>query len=114
MRVSLLAPSAYRKLLCQRMRELPQPFGATAMDVRHDIEAFFYSPVEGIDLVRLNQLYDQLEQRGRDLLAREQAGYARVSVSRGAQMRYVGQSYEVETPVPAHQLSAIEMPQVVQ
>jgi len=89
-------------------------FGATAMDVRHDIEAFFYSPVEGIDLARLNQLYDQLEQRGRDLLAREQIGHARVSVSRSAQMRYVGQSYEVETPVPTNRLSATQMPQIVQ
>jgi N-methylhydantoinase A len=89
-------------------------FGATAMDIRHDIEAFFYSPVEGVDLVRLNQLYGQLEQRGKDLLTLEQSGHARVSVSRGAQMRYVGQSYEVETSVPTGRLTANELPHVVQ
>jgi N-methylhydantoinase A len=89
-------------------------FGATAMDVRHDIEAFFYAPVDGIDLVRLNQLYEQIEQRGKGLLAQEKSTQGQVSVSRSAQMRYIGQSYEVETPVPMGKLSIREMPQVVE
>ena len=75
-------------------------FGATAMDIRHDLETFFYSPVAGVDLARLNLLYDRLEEQGRALLAREALAWERVSVSRSAQMRYIGQSYEVETPVP--------------
>ena len=89
-------------------------FGATAMDIRHDLETFFYSPVAGVDLVRLNQLYERLEEQGRALLAREALAWGRVSVSRSAQMRYIGQSYEVETPVPLGQLSAAALPQIVQ
>jgi N-methylhydantoinase A len=89
-------------------------FGATAMDLRHDLETFLYSPVEGVDLVRLNQLYDRLEEQGRALLAQEALTHDRVSVSRGAQMRYIGQSYEVETPVPAERLTAATLPQIVQ
>ena len=89
-------------------------FGATAMDIRHDLETFFYSPVAGVDLVRLNQLYERLEEQGRALLAREALAWERVSVSRSAQMRYIGQSYEVETPVPHGQLSAASLPQIVQ
>jgi N-methylhydantoinase A len=89
-------------------------FGATAMDVRHDLEAFFYAPVEGTDLGRLNSLYAQLEEQGRQLLAQEATPQGQVSVSRGAQMRYVGQSYEVETPVPDGQLMAASLPQIVQ
>jgi N-methylhydantoinase A len=89
-------------------------FGATAMDVRHDLEAFFYAPVEGTDLKRLNSLYAQLEEQGRQLLAQEATPQGQVSVTRGAQMRYVGQSYEVETPVPHGQLTVVSLPQIVQ
>ena len=89
-------------------------FGATAMDIRHDLETFFYSPVAGVDLVRLNQLYERLEEQGRALLAREALAWGRVSVSRSAQMRYIGQSYEVETSVPHGPLSAAALPQIVQ
>jgi len=89
-------------------------FGATAMDIRHDLETFFYSPVAGVDLARLNLLYDRLEEQGRALLAREALAWERVSVSRSAQMRYIGQSYEVETPVPLGPLSAVSLPQIVQ
>lgn len=89
-------------------------FGATAMDIRHDLETFFYSPVEGVDLARLNQLYEGLEERGRVLLAQEALTQDRVSVSHGAQMRYIGQSYEVETPVPIGRLTAASLPQIVQ
>ncbi len=89
-------------------------FGATAMDVRHDLEAFFYAPVEGTDLDRLNSLYTQLEEQGRQLLAQEATPQGQILVSRGAQMRYVGQSYEVETPVPNGQLTVPSLPQIVQ
>jgi N-methylhydantoinase A len=89
-------------------------FGATAMDVRHDIEAFFYAPVDGVDLARLNQLYEQLELRGRELLKQEKSAHGRVSVSRSAQMRYVGQSYEVETPVPNTRLTTGDLPRIVE
>jgi N-methylhydantoinase A len=89
-------------------------FGATAMDVRHDLETFFYAPVDEVDLARLNQLYERLEDQGRSLLAREVLRWERVSVSRSAQMRYVGQSYEVETPVPLGRLTASSLPHIVQ
>ncbi len=89
-------------------------FGATAMDIRHDLETFFYSPIEGINLVRLNQLYEHLEEQGRTLLAQEALAWERVSVSRSAQMRYIGQSYEVETPIPLGRLTAASLPQIVQ
>lgn len=89
-------------------------FGATAMDIRHDLETFFYSPVAGVDLTRLNQLYERLETQGRALLAQEALTQDRVSVSRGAQMRYIGQSYEVETPVLLGHLTAASLSQIVQ
>jgi N-methylhydantoinase A len=84
------------------------------MDTRHDLEAFFYAPVEGVELRRLNQLYEQLEEQGRSLLAQEAVSSGRISVARGAQMRYIGQSYEVETPVPSGVLTAGSLTQIVE
>jgi N-methylhydantoinase A len=74
-------------------------FGATCMDIRHDLEEFFYSPVDSIDMRTVNRLYEQLEERGRTLLAADGVKASEVLIQRSAQMRYVGQTYEVDTPV---------------
>ena len=75
-------------------------FGATVMDVRQDVEQFMYSPVDDIDLARLNTAYAELEQTARDLLALDNVSAENVIINRTAQMRYVGQTYEIETPIP--------------
>jgi N-methylhydantoinase A len=77
-------------------------YGATRMDLRHDLERFFYSPVADTNPEQLEQLYRALEEEGRALLSREGIALAAVRLKRTAQMRYVGQSYEVLTPIPDH------------
>ena len=80
-------------------------FGATVMDLRQDVEQFMYSPVGEVDLDRLNTAYTELEQTARDLLARDNVSAENVAITRTAQMRYVGQTYEIETPIPAGKLT---------
>ncbi|HVB80441.1 MAG TPA: hydantoinase/oxoprolinase family protein [Candidatus Binataceae bacterium] len=75
-------------------------YGATRMDLRHDLERFFYSPVADTDPDQVEQRYRALEEEGRALLSREGIALAAVRIKRTAQMRYVGQSYEVLTPIP--------------
>ena len=87
-------------------------FGATAMDLRHDLEAFYFSPVASADLAAVNALYAQLEAEGIRLLAEDGVPRERIEVRRTAQMRYVGQTYEVETPIPAHVLTAADIPAI--
>ena len=77
-------------------------YGATVMDLRQDIEAFYYAPVESADLDRVNALYEELEAKGLAQLAQQGVtDRAKVELIRTAQMRYVGQSYEVEAPIPS-------------
>jgi N-methylhydantoinase A len=83
-------------------------YGATRMDLRHDLERFFYSPVADTDSDQLEQRYRTLEEEGRALLSREGIALAAVRLKRTAQMRYVGQSYEVLTPIPDHIGSALD------
>ncbi|MDN7683151.1 hydantoinase/oxoprolinase family protein [Burkholderia cenocepacia] len=75
-------------------------FGATAMNIRQDIEGFHYADLQEDDLEALNKLYQDLEARARDLLAKDGVKPDEMELTRTAQMRYVGQTYEVETPIP--------------
>jgi len=75
-------------------------YGATRMDLRYDLERFFYSPLAETSPEDLERRYRALEEEGRALLSREGIALAAVRLKRTAQMRYVGQSYEVLTPIP--------------
>lgn len=76
-------------------------FGATVMDLRQDVERFLYAPVAEVDLERLNATYAELERTALDRLARDNVDAGNAALHRTAQMRYVGQTYEIETPIPA-------------
>jgi N-methylhydantoinase A len=79
-------------------------FGATVMDLRQDVEASMYSPMSAVDLNKLNAMYADLEARARELMARDGVRGERVEIAKTAQMRYVGQTFEVETPIPHGEL----------
>lgn len=75
-------------------------FGATTMEVRHDLESTFYAPVEGLDPSELTHAFAKLEQECRQLLENDGVTSEQITLERNALMRYIGQSYEVTTPVP--------------
>lgn len=88
-------------------------FGATAMDLRLDLESFYYSPVKDSDLDKINEILTELETKSRQTL--EDQGVEcgdDVEIIRTAQMRYVGQSYEVDTPIPNGELTTASLPGV--
>ncbi len=87
-------------------------FGATVMDLRQDVEQFMYAPVGSVDIDRLNTVYAEIEQAARDLLARDHVVAGRIDITRTAQMRYVGQTYEIETPIPAGGLTPPSLTEV--
>ncbi len=88
------------KIIVPAAAGVASAFGATVMDVRQDVEQFMYAPIGGVDLDRLNSAYAELEQTARTLLARDNVSAENVLINRTAQMRYVGQTYEIETPIP--------------
>ena len=92
------------KIIVPTYAGVASAFGAIAMDLRHDLEAFYYSPVEDADFDQLNTLYDKLETRGRALLARDGVAADDMVLTRNAQMRYIGQFWEVLAPIPAGKL----------
>lgn len=63
------------------------------------------------DLDRVNAILDDLEARAKkELMAQGFSNEAEIQISRSAQMRYVGQSYEVDTPLPNGRLTAEHLP----
>lgn len=86
-------------------------FGATVMDLRHDVEHFYYTPVKTADITHINNILEELENKAKEALKAQ--GFPRmeqVKLIRTAQMRYVGQSYEVETPIPNGTLTSEQLP----
>jgi N-methylhydantoinase A len=84
-------------------------FGATTMDVRHDLERTFYAPIAEADLGALNDAFSSLEDEVRALLSADDVSLSDIRLERSAQMRYVGQSYEVTTPVGDGKLAAADV-----
>lgn len=90
-------------------------FGATVMDLRQDLEHFYYTPVKSADLDRINGILSELETKAKAALkAQGFDNENEIELIRTAQMRYVGQSYEVDTPIPNGVLTADSLPGIEQ
>lgn len=90
-------------------------FGATAMNLRQDLERFYYSPVKDADLGKINEILAELEEKAKAVL-KEQGidNEGDIELIRTAQMRYVGQSYEVDTPIPDGEITIDSLPGIEQ
>jgi N-methylhydantoinase A len=93
-----------QQVLVPRFAGVACAFGAIAMNLRHDLETTFYAPTEDVDVAELNDAFATLERDVRALLKADGVDPDQMSLARSAQMRYVGQSYEVTTPVPDGEL----------
>ncbi len=89
-------------------------FGATAMDLRQDLETFYFSPVAEAAVATVNELYAELDAAAIKLLAADGVARADIETTRTAQMRYVGQTYEVETPIPDRVLTEDDWPVIIE
>ncbi len=87
-------------------------FGATAMDLRQDLEAFYFCSVADADVDAINAIYATLERDAEALLEADGVKAADITLSRSAQMRYVGQTYEVDTPIPSGRLKPADLPEI--
>jgi N-methylhydantoinase A len=75
-------------------------FGCCVMDVRHDAEETFYAPLNELEPDRLRMALEALEDAGVDQLNRQGIPDDAIATRRVAELRYVGQSYELEVPLP--------------
>jgi N-methylhydantoinase A len=62
--------------------------------------------LDGVDWKRVEALFDEMEAEARALLATGGDEGLRITFTRSADMRYIGQGYQIEVPLPKGRLSA--------
>jgi N-methylhydantoinase A len=96
------------------------PFGAGAMSaygllaapLAFDFVRTGRQRLDGADWAAVNRLFAEMEEEGRGLLTRAGVATGKVSLSRIAEMRYLGQGHEVEAAVPPGKLSAASLARI--
>jgi N-methylhydantoinase A len=76
-------------------------FGLLGAAIEHHHAQTFPAPLAGLDLRAVNALLARLDETGRARMREEDVPLGEVRVAYGADMRYVGQSYELEVPIEA-------------
>jgi N-methylhydantoinase A len=89
-------------------------FGATVMNIRHDLEAFHHTTLAAADPARITAAFDGLEAQGRRLLLDDGIEAGQIRFTRSAQMRYQGQTYEVTVGLPEGVLDAPTLGRLMQ
>jgi len=83
---------------------LPGTFSAWGMlqtDIRHDLVQTFYHRVKETEATLLEDTYQAMEKTGAEVLREERVDEDDMHFVRTADMRYVGQEYFVNIPLPA-------------
>ena len=83
--------------------------GLLMADFRHDRSCTFLSSVLQAKRSDLNQAYLALEESSREQMVREGVRLEQIVLIRIADIRYVGQGYELEVPVPGGELGPAEL-----
>jgi len=89
-------------------------FGLLTVDVRNDYVQTVVSRHADLDLARVNAVYGELEQQAREALDAEGFGRDQQRMQRSADLRYVGQAFEVRVPVADGALDAAATDDVAQ
>ena len=78
--------------------------GLLAAELRFDVARTYVSPLDAVDLGRLNGIYREMEAQAAAVI-RESAASGPVTVLRAADLRYVGQGYELSVALPPGELT---------
>lgn len=74
--------------------------GLLVTDLKHDYSTTLIERTDCLDAELVNRIYREMEEQGRKALLNESMDAARISFQRQAEMRYVGQSYELPISMP--------------
>lgn len=73
-----------------------------------------YGRLDELDWAAVNSIYGEMEGSGRGILLDSGVAADEIQYIRSADVRYVGQGYEVRVPLPAGQLGAESLPAVIE
>lgn len=87
--------------------------GGAMMDVQQNIDRTFYMPVASTDHGDLQTQFEELEEEVYSMFSEEDVGTEEIDVTRIAEMRYIGQTYEVDVPVQGGSLDETTIDELV-
>jgi len=89
-------------------------FGMLSVDVRHDFALTSVARTTRLDLGMISRLYESLAERAVQALKQHGIPRDAMVIHRSVDVRYVGQAYEVNVPVPEGQVSPAAIEKIVQ
>jgi N-methylhydantoinase A len=89
-----------RRVLVPRFPGLTSALGLLYSDIRHDFVTTYLRPADEADPTELGADLDALTARGLERLHREGIPHERTSVIRSADLRYIGQTHELNVVLP--------------
>ncbi len=90
-----------RKVVIPPSQGVASALGLLVADIRHDFVQSYMSDFRSIDLDKLNNIYLNLEKKALTVLRQDGKGNNDYLLRRSADIRYVGQAYEVNIDVPS-------------
>ncbi len=88
--------------------------GLLVTDLKHDYSTTMIEQVDKVNLETLDKVFLDLEAQGRSILEREGVLEEQMGFVRQADVRYVGQSYELTVPLQDGKLGGDELGQVLE
>jgi N-methylhydantoinase A len=87
-------------------------FGEAVADVKHTYLGSYTTTLARLDPSRLNELFLELERRGREELAEEGFTGGDVAVERSLDMKYIDQVHECSVSIPTFEVTAERMSEI--
>ena len=87
--------------------------GLLCTDLAHDYVRSVVRPVAACDPDEINAVFADLVRMGRDALVRDGVAAARIRCERSLDLRYIGQSYEVNVEIPEQPLDVDQLAHAV-
>jgi len=75
-------------------------FGMLVADLRRDYVRTLFTPLAGAPFATINTIFAEMEKAGREDVSRASDALTAVEITRGADMRYVGQEHAVTVDLP--------------
>jgi N-methylhydantoinase A len=77
-------------------------WGMLTMDLVHNFSQTYFKSIDTMDMFELEQIYEDMEKNGREILEREKITREDISFIRSLDMCYEGQGHYVEVPVASN------------
>ncbi len=91
---------------------LTSAVGALVLPVRHDVEGTFYGNIENISISSLNRKLAALAREASAPLPKEGLNDEQIKMDRFAEMRYIGQSFEVMVSLPEGEITKSQVEEI--